>query len=155
MKNIKKYKNVIAIGAIVFLSGLYYLVANNVIPYSLDEHRVRKVYVGEKSFKMEMVDEPKYLIKGLGGRRFMCQNCGMFFDFNRKNNHGIWMKDMNFDLDIIWVLEGKIVWIEESVSYEDSLRVYGERVTSDAVLEISDGLVEKYNIKVGDNVTVR
>ncbi|MFC1609112.1 DUF192 domain-containing protein [Patescibacteria group bacterium] len=155
IESIAKRKKTIAIIAAVFVVLYYFIIANNLFFYSLEGNRVRKVYVGDHEFRMEMVDDTKSLSKGLGGRNQICGKCGMFFDFGKDDNHGMWMKDVNFDLDIIWIRDGEVIWIEENISHQNKLNVYGTSVTSDAVLEVNAGLVDAYGIKRGDQMVIK
>jgi len=40
--------------------------------------------------------------KGLSGKRFLFPGSGMLFIFDKEYKAGIWMKDMNFPIDIYW-----------------------------------------------------
>jgi uncharacterized membrane protein (UPF0127 family) len=43
------------------------------------------------------------LTKGLSGRPCIESNWGMLFDFGHDGQYAIWMKDMNFPIDVIWI----------------------------------------------------
>lgn len=42
-------------------------------------------------------------IKGLSGRPNLSSNSGLLFVFEKEHLPGIWMKDMNFPISIIWL----------------------------------------------------
>lgn len=85
---------------------------------------------------------------------------GMLFIFDKPQVLTFWMKDMKFDLDMIWLDENyKIVKITkdakaESYKKEDpsSSEIFSNDVDTLAkyLLEINSGLVEKMNLKAGD-----
>ncbi|MEI6352524.1 MAG: DUF192 domain-containing protein [Candidatus Nomurabacteria bacterium] len=87
---------------------------------------------------------------------------GMLFDFKFPKIENFWMKDMNFDLDMIWLDSNyKIVHIEKnalasSYNKEDpnSSQIFSNDNDHLAqyVLEINAGLVDKMNLKEGDTL---
>src|SRR3989338_5744277 len=70
-----------------------------------------------KVFLVEIVDTFILREKGLSGHKPILDNEGMFFVFDKPDNYGFWMKDMQFPIDIIWLNKDlKIIYIEKSVS---------------------------------------
>lgn len=68
-------------------------------------------------FLVEVVIKPEELSQGLSGRTTLPQRQGMLFVFAKLEVHSMWMPNMYFPLDIIWLdAEKKIVKIEENVS---------------------------------------
>ena len=91
--------------------------------------------------------------KGLGGRQRLCQHCAMLFRFSQKGEYAFWMHGMNFDLDILWIADGKIVYIKKDFS-KDSAVIVTPIAPADSVLEIGAGMSDKYNFKIGDKVHI-
>lgn len=97
--------------------------------------------------------------KGLSKRDSLPISEGMLFVFEQKGLYAIWMKDMRFPIDIIWINEDKsVIHIVESAAPEPGkvdkeLTVY--KPTSDAkyILEINAGLVKHHNLQIGDKVS--
>lgn len=92
-------------------------------------------------------------IQGLSGTKALPKDVVKLFMFNSAGQHSIWMKDMNYAIDILWVDEkGKIVHIEEKVSPD----TYPESFTSDElayyVIETRAGFVEENGVIVGEMV---
>ena len=101
---------------------------------------------------------------GLSDRSSLCKACGMLFVFPENGYYGFWMKDMNFDLDIIFLDENKkIVDIYANVSKDSYLRntidnpnrergsrVYKNTTPAKYVIEINAGQSKIYGLKVGD-----
>src|SRR5512144_250193 len=52
--------------------------------------------------------------RGLSGRPGLKPGHGMLFVYEQPQPIGIWMKDMRFPLDIIWVRDGRIVHLEKN-----------------------------------------
>lgn len=88
---------------------------------------------------------------------------GLLFVFDKPTVLNFWMKDMNFDLDMIWLDENlKIVHIEKSAlasSYnkqnpaESTIFTNGNNLAK-YVLEINSGLSSRLNLKVGDSLKI-
>jgi len=107
-------------------------------------------------FKTEVAQEPNQRSQGLSGRDFLCQECALLFVFEQKDRYSFWMKEMKFDLDILWLDGDRIVQIDKYVPY---LNGSGEtRRPQDAinrVLEINAGESDRLNIKEGDKVDIK
>jgi uncharacterized membrane protein (UPF0127 family) len=58
-----------------------------------------------KLFKVETVVTPNALTKGLSGRRTLAPGTGMLFIFDALDRHTMWMPDMYFPLDVVWLDE--------------------------------------------------
>jgi uncharacterized membrane protein (UPF0127 family) len=73
------------------------------------------------------------------------------------------MKDMYFDLDIIWLDENKeVVGFFERVSknsynkqYPEQSRIFHSPENTRYVLEVNSGTIEKLKIKVGDKLNFK
>ena len=92
-------------------------------------------------------------VRGLSGRTGLEAGHGMLFVYDRPQPIGIWMKDMRFPLDIIWIRAGRIVQIERDAPPLTSVgpeRVY--TATADLVLEVPAGFAAARKIRVGDPV---
>lgn len=136
---------------IIFLAVILILLALGQF-FSLNDFK--QIEIGKEKFKAETVSASGKLEKGLGERKELCQNCAMFFDFPERGEHIFWMKDMNFDLDIIWIDQGKIVHIEKDVSHKTPQKTYSGAI-AEKVLEINAGLSDKYDFKIGDRIIIR
>jgi len=132
---------IIFLAVIAFFSGNHFFSRKN---YNSAE-------VGGHKFKLELAvakDEKK---RGLGNRESLCGDCGMLFVFPEKGIYPFWMKNMNFDLDIIWIGDGKIVYIAKNVAHNSLVTIKPERA-ADRVLEINSGLSDKYGLVEGEKV---
>ena len=92
-------------------------------------------------------------IKGLSDTPYLPENVVKLFVFDSLGYPSIWMKDMNYSIDIIWVNDkNKIVHIVKEASPDS----YPTSFTPDApalyVIETASGFVAKNNIKIGDDV---
>ncbi len=114
-----------------------------------------RIVVGEDAVIVEVVDSAEERIKGLSGKESLEPNQGMFFIFDEPDYHSIWMKDMNFSIDIIWINDqDEIVYIEQNVSPETYPKSFVPKQKALYVLEVNAGFVKKSGIQVGDQITV-
>ncbi len=55
-----------------------------------------------KNLVVKIADNEDERIKGLSGKKFLFPGFGMLFIFDKEYKVGIWMKDMNFPINIYW-----------------------------------------------------
>jgi len=99
--------------------------------------------------------------RGLSYRASLAPGAGMLFVFSRPGVQNFWMKDMRFPLDMIWIAgDGTVAGFAQDAPAPApgtalwNLPVYSSPPGVNEVLEVNAGTVAKYNIKVGDTVTV-
>ncbi len=91
--------------------------------------------------------------RGLSGRPGLRPGWGMAFPYEQPQPVTIWMKDMRFPLDILWVRQGRIVHIEKHAPpLLPAGPVLTYTATADLVLEVPDGYTDRERIRVGDRV---
>lgn len=155
MQKIVKY-----ILVIVFLSVIIFLLFYDSNKVNKKENQIASNYINsininDTSLKVEIVKTPEAQAKGLSGRASLKENEGMLFVFDGLDIYYFWMKDMNFPIDIIWFDENrKIIYIEKNATPESYPQSFGPDENAKYVLEIVAGFTEKYNIKVGDTISV-
>lgn len=94
--------------------------------------------------------------KGLSGRLALADGAGMLFVYDKEGKPGIWMKDMNFSLDIVWAnSEGIIVTIESNVSPATYPTAFYPSAPAAYVLELPAGYAKKHNIAIGGQIVVK
>ena len=90
-------------------------------------------------------------VQGLSGKYFLPSNTSMLFVFDKPDIYGIWMKDMNFPLDIVWLDKNKVV--VHSLSRVDPStypHVFYPSKPASYVLELRAGFLEEKGVKTGD-----
>lgn len=94
-------------------------------------------------------------IEGLSGTPFLPEDVVKLFAFGVPGSHSIWMKDMNYAIDILWLAEdGTIVHIEENVIPETFPESFASPEPAWFVVEAAAGFVEKNNIQIGGDVVI-
>jgi uncharacterized membrane protein (UPF0127 family) len=113
----------------------------------------RALIVGEIALTVKVADSPEERQKGLSNTKSLGPKRGLFFIFEEEDRHGIWMKDMNYPIDIIWFDRyGSIVYLEENVSPDTYPRVFKPDRPSLYILEVNAGLIEKTGLRRGDTI---
>lgn len=92
-------------------------------------------------------------IKGLSDTPYLPEGIVKLFIFDSSGYHSIWMKDMNYSIDIIWVSEeGTVVHTQSGASPESFPAMFVPETPAKYVIETVDGFVVKNNISVGTTV---
>ena len=111
------------------------------------------IKIGKKVFSVLVADTPTKRALGLSGREELSSGNGMLFVFGTLGDHSLWMKDMNFAIDILWINENKeIIYILEHVAPETYPTAFTSPEDALFVLEFPMGTVAKAGINLGDKV---
>lgn len=136
-------------------STIGFLTATNQTQVKKDFVDVR---INSFSVKAKVADLPDERKKGLSKLDSLPMGEGLFFVFDNPGSYGIWMKDMKFAIDILWIGEDrKVMAIAINVPPEPGkkdpeLAVYKPDGNAKYVLEVNAGLVNLNGIKAGDQV---
>lgn len=108
--------------------------------------------INNHKINIEIADTPEEQYRGLSERENLCENCGMLFQFPDKRKVDFVMRDMKFDLDIIWISDNKIIEIDRNLPAEGSepKNIYNSDSLINQVLEVNAGFCDQNNIKTGD-----
>jgi hypothetical protein len=102
-----------------------------------------------------IAETPDTRARGLGGTEALSSNQGMLFVFDRDDYYRMWMKDMWYALDILWVSEqGEIVHMEKNISPDTYPQSFTSTDPSRMVLELPAGFIDHYEVKLGQRVVV-
>ncbi len=111
--------------------------------------------IGDVPVLASVADSLSARIKGLSDTPFLPDNVVKLFTFGAAGPQPIWMKDMNYSLDIIWVAkEGKIVHIEENVSPDTYPKPFSSPKPAWYVVEANAGFVAKNAVTIGEEVVL-
>jgi len=106
--------------------------------------------IGDSEITVLVADEPDELRTGLGSRDALPADTAMLFVFPRVARHGIWMKDMRFPIDIIWLDEDeKVVDVRERIAPETYPEVFYPSGESRYVVELASGSARELGIQIG------
>lgn len=113
------------------------------------------IRIKEATVYASVADTLPERMQGLSDTPFLPDNVVKLFAFGSPGEHSIWMKDMNYPLDIIWLDEdGTIVHIEPSVSPDSYPNSYAPSSPALYVIETNAGFTASNSIAVGDKVAL-
>lgn len=161
MKNSKHKINSKKIFLFFIFLLLLFLFFSFLIFESVDKTELRdgdllKAKIGEKEIEVELALSPAKQYLGLSHREGLPKDQGMLFLFSKKSVKSFVMRDMRFDLDIVFIDENKIVDIYQNLPCDKDKQeiLYSSSVAVDKVLELNAGFCEEYKIKIGDDFLV-
>ncbi|MBP9701918.1 MAG: DUF192 domain-containing protein [Candidatus Pacebacteria bacterium] len=100
-----------------------------------------------------VANTPELREKGLSKREILRDDEGMLFVFDTIDRHKMWMKDMYFPLDIIWLDENfKIVDINKGVSLSSYPNTFQPQTGAGFAIEVNAGYSDRNSVKVGESV---
>jgi uncharacterized membrane protein (UPF0127 family) len=111
---------------------------------------------GDTKVTLTVADTQATRAKGLSGHAPLLPTEGMLFVFDQPTYPGMWMKDMLFPIDIVWLDQNSIIVdIKDSVGPETYPQVFAPRAKSLYVVELPAGFAKRHEIKIGDQVTIK
>lgn len=118
--------------------------------------KYNSVTINNNQFQLEKVSQQKDLEKGLSGKNSLAPQSGMLFDFGKLGNWKIWMKDMKFPIDILWLDDqGRIVYIKQNALPESYPEIFSTSIKSRYVIELSQGSVSSIGIDTSTQVYIK
>ena len=151
--------NKLALGFLVLgLTVLFIFFGTFVVKNVGQNNPIQNIKIGEKNYNLEVVKSEEDLQKGLSKFEDISDNQGMLFIFDTPGRWNIWMKDMKFNIDIIFLNEkNEVVSLFKNVKFETHENVYQYRryqpdYDSKYVIELKEGEIEKNKIKIGDKI---
>lgn len=107
------------------------------------------VSIGDKNYQVEVVTSASDMARGLAKYDRLENDQGMLFDFRTKASPSFWMKNMKFDIDIVWITDGAVVGVGRGYA-ATPLSLINPPSPVDQVLEVK----QNSGIKVGDRVKI-
>jgi uncharacterized membrane protein (UPF0127 family) len=115
----------------------------------------KDVKIGSQVFRLEIADTQASREKGLSEREPINKNTGMLFDFKKYGDWRMWMVQMRFNIDIIWLnKEGEVLHIKKNAIPGSYPETYYAEQPSWYVIELLAGEADKNNIKEGNIIKI-
>ncbi len=152
---------IVIIFVIVFVIALFVQFSSNKtnLTYNdllkLNDSDFISINIGTFKINAEIARSNQKKEQGLSGKQKLKDNEGMLFIFDQEGYYSFWMKGMLFNIDIIFIKDNNIIDIAKNMPYpidENNIAQVVPKEKANLVLEINAGLVEKYNIKIGDTI---
>jgi len=110
------------------------------------------VTIKNTAINVEVARSDSARAKGLSGRSKLVEGKGMLFVFSEASVYPFTMKEMLFPIDIIWIADEKIVYIEHNA--QPGVENIIPEAAASYVLEVKGGVAVRYGWQVGDPVIV-
>ncbi len=144
---------VVAIPAI-FIT-LYLSQTESVFPFKAGGVRKEKIQIERVPIRVKVARTAKERERGLSFEQSLKTNEGLLFVFPRDGAHGIWMKNMQFPIDIIWIDSNlRVVDIKVNAVPDSYPEVFYPQRNARYVLEVNALFTELRGIMVGDEVKI-
>lgn len=145
------------VGITLILSGIWYVYAvyHEEIYDFLGVTLQHTIFIEEVYFSVTVADEPDERRIGLSNSDPLPDQTGMLFVFDEPGRYGMWMKDMRYALDMIWIDEDlTVVHIEENVTPDSYPEVFSSPMQARFVLEVPAFTVESFKIQTGQRASI-
>jgi uncharacterized membrane protein (UPF0127 family) len=137
---------ILTIGVVLILAGI-------VVSFILTNFKpTTAVRLGSGAYSLWLADTDASRIQGLSGVEKLGPNGGLLMAYDTNGTHSIWMKDMKFPLDIVWLSEDKkvVYTVKNAPPQVGTLTIYQPKDQARYILELPAGSVDKAGIKTGD-----
>src|SRR3989344_573955 len=100
-----------------FVLAVVFFILLFVIP---KQHRnIKAIQIMGQNIRVNLATTDAAREQGLSGRENLKEEEGMLFVFDYPDKYSFWMKDMNFPIDMIWIIENKkIIYIKKGDKVE-------------------------------------
>ena len=106
-----------------------------------------KLKIADQAFTVDLVRTQQERERGLSGRTQLADGTGLLMIFDQPGNYGIWMKEMNFSIDIVWINQfGSIVHIERQVPPASYPKIFTNTIPASYVLEVAAGESDRLSL---------
>lgn len=120
---------------------------------AVDNRELTNITVGDTKIMVEIAETADEKYKGLSFRENLADNEGMLFLHERIGTHEYVMRDMNFNLDFIFIKDEEIVDIAKNVTIGYKGVIKGA-TTYNKILEVPANWTDKNNIELGGKITI-
>lgn len=136
---------------LLYIIGAYGQPNHTAVTSTSSKHSIIKNF----SLVVEIADTEEKRVQGLSGRESLPETEGMLFVWEEAGIHGIWMKDMKFPIDIIWIDENlRVIALESDVSPDTYPETFRPNEPAQYILETNAGWIEKNGVILGDVISL-
>ncbi len=109
--------------------------------------------LGDTVIAVELATTTAQQELGLSYRSSLPVGHGMWFVLPAETYQGLWMKDMHFALDMIWVDHTlTVVDIKSNVTPDSYPTVFTPRMPAQYVLEVNTGFAAAHHVEIGGKI---
>lgn len=108
------------------------------------------VHIGDAVLVADIADTASKRERGLSGRAHLEPRQAMLFVFPEDGKWAIWMKNMRFAIDVVWLdANKKVVDIEHGVPPSSYPKNFAPDRPARYILELAEGTASAKNIRIG------
>jgi hypothetical protein len=146
-KNKQSRRILASVGIVVMLSCFAYFFTQR------EKGHESRIKIGNQKVTLDVAVTEQEKMRGLSGRTALCDACGMLFVFDSAIPQTFWMKDMLFDIDVLWINQNTIVGLQKDISHRrQEKEVFISPKPADKVVELPAGFVDKHRVRVGQMI---
>lgn len=109
-----------------------------------------ELVINGQALTIERADTSATRERGLSGRESLAADQGLLFVFDQDGGHGIWMKDMRFAIDVLWLdAGGRVIYLVDDMDPSSYPTTYQSPHPTRYVLELTDQAIEHLDIRQG------
>ena len=142
----------ILLGGIITYFGYLFIYKINISDSQI------KVVINQKEYLLNIAKTDEERSRGLAKFDTIKENEGMLFIFDVPGRYSFYMKDMKFNIDIIFLDQNKkVVDLYKNVKFQDyknpyDYETYKPNFNSKYTIELKEGEIEKNGVKLGDYI---
>ena len=151
MKKITKYNPAWILVIIIVVAIIF-----NFQQKSIEEDFItpKTISINSAKIKVQVAQTPEETYQGLSGIKKIPAGTGMLFLYNQMSHCSHVMRDMEFDLDFVFLKDGEVVEIQKNIP-KNSEDIISSPEDCNQVLEINAGETDRLGIKIGDYMSIK
>jgi uncharacterized membrane protein (UPF0127 family) len=156
MRPLSKGKNFWLYISLVLVLFMTYIFVKDMVWSGFMEQNPPYLVINDRQVWLEIADSDVARARGLSGREALAEQSGMLFVFLQSGRYSFWMKEMKFNLDLIFIDGDQVVDLVAGVPFPQSGQSpvsVNARRDFDKVLEVNEGMIDFLGVKVGDQVS--
>lgn len=141
---------------VILIIGVVALLIGLVVAFAISSFKpTTQVRVASGVYNLWVADTEDERVQGLSGVKSLSNGGGLLMKFDTDSTWGIWMKDMEIPIDIVWLDKNKkVIYIVKNASPATGMDVtYTPKSAARYVIELTAGAVDKAGINVGSVAT--
>lgn len=136
----------------LFIVTLVTVVGAYIIVQKMND-QLTVVRLNNHSFNATILRSDEERQRGLSNTKSLPPDRAMLFVFPYDTRPGIWMKDMKYPIDILWVNKNyQVVYLVKNAQPDSYPQVFQPNSNARYVIEVPSGTIEKTGIVKGDLV---
>jgi uncharacterized protein len=137
-------------GWLFLIAGVALLIALSVTLIGRYMSSQTTVWLGDGVFQTSLATTSQAREKGLSGTDQLAPDRAMLFVFDTSDRWGIWMKDMNYPIDVVWLNDQKqVVYSVSNMNPDSYPEVFTPKESARYVVELAAGTIASKAIHTG------